>query len=91
LDRQTLAGHQVAWQTRGGHAGAVGDRLAEHPYHALIKDYKLTRDALNDPVADARIAGRLLLDARLKLREVAAAQPTFARVVHSLALAGWAR
>ncbi len=28
----------------------------ENPYHALVKDYKLVRDSVNDPVADARPA-----------------------------------
>lgn len=31
----------------------------ENPYHRLVKDYKLVRDALNDPLADARLALRL--------------------------------
>jgi ATP-dependent DNA helicase RecQ len=34
----------------------------ENPYHALIKDYKLVKDSLNDPVADAQIAWGILLD-----------------------------
>jgi ATP-dependent DNA helicase RecQ len=28
----------------------------ENPYHRLVKDYKLVRDSLNDPVADANLA-----------------------------------
>lgn len=28
----------------------------KNPYHRLVKDYKLVRDTLNDPVADARLA-----------------------------------
>jgi ATP-dependent DNA helicase RecQ len=28
----------------------------ENPYHRLVKNYKLVRDSLNDPVADARLA-----------------------------------
>lgn len=28
----------------------------ENPYHHLVKDYKLVRDSINDPLADARIA-----------------------------------
>ncbi len=58
--------------------------FAEHPYHALLKDYKLVRDAVNDPVADARIAARLLTDAVQRLRELATANPRFGRVVRSL-------
>ena len=58
--------------------------FAEYPYHHLLKGYKLVRDAINDPVADARIAGQLLADARQRLRELAVANPLFGRVVHSL-------
>ena len=28
----------------------------KNPYHRLVKDYKLVRDTINDPVADARLA-----------------------------------
>ncbi len=62
--------------------------FAEHPYHALIKDYKIVRDAMNDPVADVRIAARLLVDAQQRLRELASAHPVFGRVVLSLGLSG---
>lgn len=34
----------------------------EHPYHHLVKDYKLMRTGLNDPVEDARNAGVLFQD-----------------------------
>ena len=34
----------------------------ENPYHRLIKDYKLVRDAKNNPVADARLALVLFRD-----------------------------
>lgn len=34
----------------------------ENPYHRLVKDYKLVRDSLNDPVADARLALTLFQD-----------------------------
>jgi len=34
----------------------------ENPYHRLVKDYKLVRDSLNDPVADARLAMKLFGD-----------------------------
>ena len=33
-----------------------------NPYHRLVKDYKLVRESLNDPVADARLAARLFVD-----------------------------
>jgi len=34
----------------------------QNPYHRLVKDYKLVRDALNDPIADARLALSLFRD-----------------------------
>ena len=34
----------------------------ENPYHRLVKDYKLVRDSLNDPLADARLAMLLFQD-----------------------------
>lgn len=34
----------------------------ENPYHRLVKDYKLVRDSINDPVADARLAASVLCD-----------------------------
>ena len=34
----------------------------ENPYHALIKDYKLVKDSVNNPVADARLSAQVLAD-----------------------------
>ncbi len=34
----------------------------ENPYHRLVKDYKLVKDTINDPLADARIAASLFKD-----------------------------
>ncbi len=34
----------------------------ENPYHHLVKDYKLVRSSLNDPIADARLASRVFRD-----------------------------
>lgn len=34
----------------------------ENPYHRLVKDYKLVRESVNDPVADARQAATLFED-----------------------------
>jgi ATP-dependent DNA helicase RecQ len=34
----------------------------ENPYHRLVKDYKLVRESVNDPVADARQAAALFRD-----------------------------
>jgi ATP-dependent DNA helicase RecQ len=40
----------------------------ENPYHRLVKDYKLVRDSLNDPLADARIALSLFAEEWLALQ-----------------------
>ena len=34
----------------------------QNPYHRLVKNYKLVRASLNDPVADARIAASVFSD-----------------------------
>jgi ATP-dependent DNA helicase RecQ len=34
----------------------------ENPYHRLVKNYKLVRESVNDPVADARQAALLFVD-----------------------------
>jgi ATP-dependent DNA helicase RecQ len=34
----------------------------ENPYHRLVKDYKLVRQSVNDPVADARLAASIFAD-----------------------------
>src|ERR1017187_8928717 len=34
----------------------------ENPYHRLVKDYKLVRESINDPLADARQAATLFAD-----------------------------
>lgn len=34
----------------------------ENPYHRLVKDYKLVKDSLNDPVADAKLAASVFGD-----------------------------
>lgn len=36
----------------------------ENPYHSLVKDYKLVRDARNDPLKDAQLSYRLWTDQR---------------------------
>jgi len=41
----------------------------ENPYHRLVKNYKLVRDSLNDPVADARLALSLFQDQWQALQE----------------------
>lgn len=34
----------------------------ENPYHRLVKDYKLVRESLSDPIADARLAASVFED-----------------------------
>jgi ATP-dependent DNA helicase RecQ len=34
----------------------------ENPYHRLVKDYKLVKDSVSDPVADARLAASVFTD-----------------------------
>ena len=41
----------------------------ENPYHRLVKNYKLLRDSLNDPLADARLAMSLFHDQWQALQE----------------------
>jgi len=36
--------------------------FSEIPYHALVKDYRLVKDSVNDPVADARLSERVFRD-----------------------------
>ncbi|MGC8491770.1 MAG: UvrD-helicase domain-containing protein [Syntrophobacteraceae bacterium] len=44
----------------------------ENPYHRLVKDYKLVRDAVNDPVADSRLALSVFRDQWEKFSRMAA-------------------
>ncbi len=41
----------------------------ENPYHRLVKNYKLVRDSLNDPLADAKLALSLFEDQWQTLQE----------------------
>jgi ATP-dependent DNA helicase RecQ len=56
----------------------------ENPYHRLVKDYKLVSESLNDPVADARLAGSLLGDEIKSLRGMAQAAPDVYRCLRFL-------
>ncbi len=47
----------------------------ENPYHSLVKDYKLLSASLNDPVADARLAGRAFSEQWEALALVATGTP----------------
>ena len=44
----------------------------ENPYHRLVKDHKLVRDAVNDPVADAWLAASVFVDQWASFTKMAA-------------------
>jgi ATP-dependent DNA helicase RecQ len=56
----------------------------ENPYHRLVKDYKLVRESLNDPVADARQAAALFADEFQSLRGLRQKDPRFFDILHFL-------
>jgi ATP-dependent DNA helicase RecQ len=60
----------------------------ENPYHRLVKDYKLVSDSLNDPVADGRLAGVLLLDEVASLKGLTQTGPDFFRCLRFLLCEG---
>ena len=60
----------------------------ENPYHHLVKDYKLVSEALNDPVSDARLAGRLLDDEIASLKGLLANAPDVFRCLWGLVTGG---
>ncbi|CAG1021455.1 partial ATP-dependent DNA helicase RecQ, partial [Patescibacteria group bacterium] len=41
----------------------------ENPYHRLVKDYKLVRDSVNNPLADARLALQLFQEQCITLQK----------------------
>lgn len=55
------------------------------PYHRLVKDYKLVRTAPNDPVADARLALRVLADS---VRALATADPRLCALIRTACAEG---
>jgi ATP-dependent DNA helicase RecQ len=48
----------------------------ENPYHRLVKDYKLVKDSLNDPVADAQLAASVFVDQWRSFTAMAAGERT---------------
>ncbi len=56
----------------------------ENPYHRLVKDYKLVRESLNDPVADARQAAILFRDEVRSLTGMREAEPLLFEALHFL-------
>ena len=63
----------------------------ENPYHRLVKDYQLVRDAVNDPAADAELAGRVFqeqwdaLSAQQQRQEISLLYRSFLALDPSLA------
>ncbi len=53
-----------------------------NPYHRLIKDYKLVRDAINDPVADARLALSIFQEQFQSFADMAESEPDLLRFYH---------
>jgi len=56
----------------------------ENPYHRLVKDYKLMRESVNDPVADARQAGVLFADEFRSLAGLRQTEPQIFELLHFL-------
>ncbi|HZL43343.1 MAG TPA: RecQ family ATP-dependent DNA helicase [Verrucomicrobiae bacterium] len=56
----------------------------ENPYHHLVKDYKLIRESLNDPVADARQAAALFADEFRALKGLRQTKPELFEILHFL-------
>lgn len=56
----------------------------ENPYHRLVKDYKLVRASVNDPVADARQAGVLFTDEFGSLAGLRQTEPRLFALLHYL-------
>ena len=56
----------------------------ENPYHRLVKNYKLVRESINDPVADARQAATLFKDEFQALNGLRQTEPRLFEVLHFL-------
>ncbi|MCX6891932.1 MAG: RecQ family ATP-dependent DNA helicase [Verrucomicrobia bacterium] len=56
----------------------------ENPYHRLVKNYKLVRESINDPVADARQAASLFRDEFQSLKGLRQAEPGLFEALHFL-------
>lgn len=56
----------------------------ENPYHRLVKDYKLVRESINDPVADARQAAALFADEYRSLNGLRENETRLFEVLHFL-------
>jgi ATP-dependent DNA helicase RecQ len=56
----------------------------ENPYHRLVKDYKLVRESVNDPVADARQAAVLFGDELRSFDGLRQTEPGLFALLHFL-------
>lgn len=56
----------------------------QNPYHSLVKDYKLVRDSINDPLKDAQLSLRLFKDQRDALVSLQASAPDELACYHYL-------
>jgi ATP-dependent DNA helicase RecQ len=56
----------------------------ENPYHRLVKDYKMVRESVNDPVADARQAAALFEDEFRSLAGLRQTEPRLFELLHYL-------
>jgi ATP-dependent DNA helicase RecQ len=56
----------------------------ENPYHRLVKDYKLVKESVNDPVADARQAASLFGDEFRALAGLRRTEPQLFELLHFL-------
>ena len=56
----------------------------ENPYHRLVKDYKLIRESVNDPIADARQAAVLFADEFRSLAGLQQTEPALFDLLHFL-------
>jgi ATP-dependent DNA helicase RecQ len=55
-----------------------------NPYHRLVKDYKLVSQSVNDPVADARLAGQVCLDELHAFEALRRRDPGLFRLIRAL-------
>ena len=54
----------------------------KNPYHRLVKNYKLVRDAINNPVADAQLALSIFREQYQTFQEAAKSEPDLIRFYH---------
>jgi len=47
----------------------------QNPYHRLVKDYKLVRESLSDPISDAKLAASIYLEQLQSFKEKGASLP----------------